>query len=279
MGEKQQPTNWICVSGGKDSTAMLLWTLDENLPNCRYIYADTKFEHPELYTYLSYLEDKTGVKIERIESEGFIELAKRKGRFPSTVARFCTEQLKVLPMAKYIDAAEESDADHPHLLYVGIRREESPARSRMGEVIYSKVNYPPRQVCHQLRHHPLLDWYSQDVFDIHRKFGIEPNPLYKMGMHRVGCFPCIMARHAELRTIFKRMPEMVDKIAGWEAEVQAAAEAQGKTKEGSTLFSTADYSFPMTGIRDLAAYLDTGQELPGMEQDVGGCMSVYGLCE
>ncbi len=41
-------TNWINVSGGKDSTALLLWTLDEKLPNCRYVYADTKHEHPEI---------------------------------------------------------------------------------------------------------------------------------------------------------------------------------------------------------------------------------------
>lgn len=271
--------NWICCSGGKDSTALLLWTIEEKLPNCRYIYADTKFEHPELYAYLEYLEDRLGVRIERIESEGFIELAKRKGRFPSSVARFCTEHLKIIPMARYIDQAEDHDGDNPHMLWVGIRREESTARSRMPETIYTKVNYPPRKVCHQLRNHPLLDWYTQDVFDIHRRFGIEPNPLYKMGMHRVGCFPCIMARHAELRTIFKRMPEMVDKIEAWEAEVQAAAKAQGKTKLASTLFSTADYKFPMAGIRDLAAYLSTGAELPGMEQDVQGCMSIYGLCE
>ena len=57
--------NWINVSGGKDSTALLLWTLEEELPNCRYVYADTKHEHPVVYDYLDYLEHKTGVKIER----------------------------------------------------------------------------------------------------------------------------------------------------------------------------------------------------------------------
>ena len=44
--------NWINVSGGKDSTALLLWTLEEELPNCRYVYADTKHEHPAVYDYL-----------------------------------------------------------------------------------------------------------------------------------------------------------------------------------------------------------------------------------
>ena len=273
MSDKQ-PINWINVSGGKDSTALLLWTLDEKLPNCRYVYADTKHEHPAVYEYLTYLEERLGVTIERVESEGFLNLCIRKGRFPSARARFCTEELKIKPLAKHMDENDPHDADHPHLVFVGIRREESPARARMGEVIYSDYKYPPRQTSYQLRHHPLLDWYSQDVFDIHKRFGIEPNPLYKMGMHRIGCFPCIMARHGELKTMFKRFPEVVDKIEEWEAIV-----AKSSKTGNPTLFALADLPADVKGIRDFAGYLDAGPEIPGMEQDYGGCMSVYGLCE
>lgn len=271
--------NWINVSGGKDSTAMLLWSLEEKLPNCRYVYADTKFEHPAVYGYLSYLERETGVSIERVESEGFLELCLRKRRFPSAKARFCTEELKILPLAKHMDAEEEHSADNPHIVYVGIRREESPARANMGEVIYSNYKYPPRQCSYQLRHHPLLDWYSQDVFDIHKKHGIEPNPLYRMGMHRIGCFPCIMTRHSELRVIFRRFPEVIDKIAAWEKMVSDAQLAHKGVTSNPTLFALADYPNGVDGIETLAKYLDAGEEIPGLEQDLGGCMSVYGLCE
>ena len=273
------PFNWINVSGGKDSTALLLWTLEEKIPNCRYVYADTKHEHPIVYDYLKYLESELGVSIERVEGEGFLNLCLRKGRFPSAKARFCTEELKVKPLAVYMDEQEPHDANNPHLVFVGIRREESPARSRLPEVMYSNFKYPPRKTSYQLRHHPLLDWFSDEVFAIHKRFNIEPNPLYKMGMHRIGCFPCIMARHGELKTMFKRFPEVIDKIEDWERQVsEVQMERKGMTSD-PTLFALADLPGDIKGIRDFAGYLDDGPEIPGMEQDYGGCMSIYGLCE
>lgn len=268
-------TNWINVSGGKDSTALLLWTLEEQLPNCRYVYADTQHEHPLLYDYLDYLEHKTGVKIERVETEGFLNLCVRKGRFPSPTTRFCTEFLKIKPMAYFMDQQEESDADNPHMVYVGIRAEESPARASLPASIFSNVQYPPRKISYQLRHHPILDWYVQDVFDMMKKHDVEPNPLYKMGMHRVGCFPCILARRSELRTMFKAFPQVVDKLRTWE-ELVGSASKRGE----SSFFRHKDLPEGVTGgIDTYAAYLDRGDELPGLEQDYGGCMSVYGLCE
>lgn len=275
MGE----TNWINVSGGKDSTALLLWTLEEGMENCRYVYADTKHEHPVLYEYLDALEHLAKVRIERVESEGFLELCLRKGRFPSAKARFCTEDLKVKPLAAHMDKEEDNDADNPHMVYVGIRREESPARAVLPESIFDNFKYPPRQCSYQLRHHPLLDWYVDDVFAIHKRFGIEPNPLYKMGMNRVGCFPCIHARRGELKTIFKRFPGVIDKIEDWEKQVSDVQMERKGFTSNPTLFALADYPDGINGIRDLAAYMDEGPELPGLEQDMDGCMSRYGLCE
>lgn len=269
--------NWINVSGGKDSTALLLWTLEEELPNCRYVYADTKHEHPAVYEYLTYLENKLGVTIERVESEGFLNVCVRKGRFPSVKARFCTEELKVMPLAKYMDAAEKNDGDNPHNVWVGIRREESPSRSRLPESMFSNFKYPPRQTSYQMRHHPLLDWYVDDVFAIHKKYGVDVNPLYKMGMHRVGCFPCIMTRQSELKRIFKSFPETIDRLESWEAAIK---EAKTRDTDDPTWIPTCDLPIGLPpGIRAYAGYLDAGPELPGLEEEPGGCMSVYGLCE
>ena len=270
-----QRINWINVSGGKDSTPLLLWSLEQELPNCRYVYADTGHEHPSVYEYLDYLEEKTGVNIERIGTDGFLEMCIKKRRFPSTQVRFCTEELKIIPLAKHMDSIEESSKANQHMIWVGIRAEESDARRKMPEVLSSNVKYPPRKTSWQLRHHPLLDWSVQDVFDIHKKHNIKPNPLYKMGMSRVGCFPCIMARQSEMRKIFKVSPETIDRIEEWERQVSAVS------KTGvSTLIAVADLPKGVpAGIRAYAEYLDSGPELPGLEQDFTGCMSVYGLCE
>ena len=277
MEENVGRINWISVSGGKDSTALLLWSIEEELPNCRYVYADTQHEHPSVYEYLTYLEDETGVHIERVQSEGFLEMCKRKGRFPSTKARFCTESLKIIPIAKHIESASPGET---HRIFVGVRAEESPARADLPPSMMREVKFPPRQCVKQEMWHPLLRWDWKEVFAIHKRSGIKPNPLYKMGMNRVGCFPCVMARRQELKTMFKKFPEVVDKIRQWEEEVGEDAKARGNGEEHS-FFPWA--MFPVGaepgGIDAFVALLDDGPELPGLEQDLGGCMSIYGLCE
>lgn len=263
--------NWINVSGGKDSTALLLWTLEEEMPNCRYVFADTGNESPILYEYMDYLEKATGVTIERVETEGFLELCKRKQRFPSAKARFCTQELKLIPLAKYMDAAE----DCTHQVWVGVRAEESPSRAKLGPFSGSDVKYPPRKVSRQIINRPLLDWTWRDVFEIHSRHDIKPNPLYKMGMNRVGCFPCIMSRKAELREMFRRFPEVIDRLRDWEEQV-AAVSKRGE----SSFFPWDDLPVGVEGGIDVfAAYLDKGDVFPELEDEFNGCTSQYGLCE
>lgn len=267
--------NWVSVSGGKDSTALILWTLRTKMKNCRYIYADTGHEHASVSKYLDYLEITLNIKIHRVKSIGFLDLCIKKKRFPSVKARFCTEHLKLIPLARFMWENEFCDHNNYHNVFVGIRKEESRARSNMLETMESNIKYPPRRTSYQKRHHPLLEWAWQDVFQIHRDFGIEPNPLYKEGMHRVGCFPCILARKAELRFLFSRFPETIDKLRTWEELVGEAS------SRGSASF------FPYTslpkdttgGIDVFIKYLDNGEELPGIGPDTTGCFSVYGLCE
>jgi hypothetical protein len=89
-----------------------------------------------------------------------------------------------------------------------------------------------------------------------------------------------MARKQELKTIFKRFPEVVDRIRLWEDEVAEDSKAKGNRGE-SSFFPWAAFPDGATpgGIDQFVALLDDGPELPGLEQDLGGCMSIYGLCE
>jgi len=93
----------VSLSGGKDSTACLLWALntfkkEDIIP----YYIDTQWEHDAVYEYLDYLEEKLEIKIERIESEGMVALSKRKRMMPNSVMRFCTENLKVKPAQEFL---------------------------------------------------------------------------------------------------------------------------------------------------------------------------------
>ena len=201
--------NILCFSGGKDSTALILWA-EENLDSFNTIFCDTGWEDEQTYNYIDYINEKLLknklIKLKSEKYDGFIDLAIKKQRFPSTNARFCTQELKIIPMKNYIN-----QFDNVHL-YNGIRAEESFRRSQMDETVYD--DYFLAWV-----HRPLLKWVVKDVLNIIKKYDIELNPLYKQGMSRVGCMPCIMCNHKEMRNIIKNKFDVIEKLIKYENEI------------------------------------------------------------
>jgi 3'-phosphoadenosine 5'-phosphosulfate sulfotransferase (PAPS reductase)/FAD synthetase len=308
--------NFINVSGGKDSTAVLLLALERQPANMRFIFADTGHEHPEVYTYLDYLDRELGIHIERVTADfterlakrrkfveenwpeeaakaalevlhpsgsAFLDLALWKGRFPSTKARFCTEHLKREPLDLLANAALD-EADRV-VSWLGIRHDES--KSRANAVEWQREFGPVEEPEAGLwAYRPILTWTALEVFDFLRSKGIKPNPLYKQGMGRVGCMPCINARKGEVAEIARRFPEEIDRVERWEEKLSAYA----KRGVPSTLFSAktigfenaADIRLETHGIRKVVEWSKTahGGKQFGFEfGDGGGCASVYGLCE
>lgn len=198
--------NIISFSGGKDSTALLLWA-KENLDEYDAVWMDTGWEHEITYGYVDYI-DKTLLdgKLIRLKSDkydGFEDMVVKKNNMPSAKRRFCTDILKIRPYKKHLDLFRDEYEIHS---YVGIRADESYNRSKM-----KKENFDLDHLGVWV-HRPLLDWTAEDVFDIMKKHDIEPNPLYKMGMKRVGCMPCIMTNKKEMKQIATRFPEVIDSI-------------------------------------------------------------------
>jgi len=187
----------FAFSGGKDSTAMLLWGIEKKY-DYQTIFCDTGWENPLTYAFVQeinqkYLNNKL-ITLRSDKYEGFVDLCIKRKRVPSTMRRFCTEELKIFPTKKYIDYLQSKG--NYVFLFQGIRASESRKRALLKRNIYDADFYK----CTIKR--PLLYWSSDDVFAIHKKFKQEPNRLYKMGMKRVGCFPCIMVSKPELKNIF-----------------------------------------------------------------------------
>lgn len=199
--------NHLGCSGGKDSTALILWALFESGYDPSTInisFCDTGNESPVTYEYLGYLEQRLGIRIVRIKPErDFFELSKWKRRFPSARARFCTEHLKVVPTNHYIQHLKKTASEL--VLHSGVRAAESEARSQLTPSAFDE-----RFGCVIKR--PLLTWKIDQVWAIHHKYGVRPNPLYAQGMVRVGCFPCVMSRKEEIRKIAKLYPEVINRL-------------------------------------------------------------------
>ncbi|MBG9467698.1 phosphoadenosine phosphosulfate reductase family protein [Bacillus thuringiensis] len=299
-----ETVNVISISGGKDSTALWLLAKEQETENMKVIFSDVGHEHPVTYEYIEYLQKELGeitiIKpdfTERImrkrevvqtkwRNEGvsekiieealevlkptgipFLDLCLWKGRFPSTMARFCTEQLKVIPAYEQIYMPLLDTGKHV-ISWQGIRAQESKKRAQMPEREDTPEGYEV--------YRPLIHWDVYDVFKIHEKHGIKPNPLYTQGMGRVGCMPCINSRKDELYEIARRFPEEIERVAEWERLVSRAS------KHGSATFFTSDNRGH--GINNVVNWSNTSRgghnyDLLKVMEPIPMCSSQYGLCE
>lgn len=202
--------------------------------------------------------------------------------------RLCTEELKSKPAIDYVLSHTE------HLIIIeGIRKNESLARSRMSEqCTYFKYYFEPmingkthsyrkKDVIEWCKKHnadkirPVFTWTAEMVIEFIKANDQLPNPLYYQGFKRVGCFPCIMSSHGEMRLIIENHPERL-------AELKSIEQNTGLG------MSKPDYipkRFCGNGqwptIEDIEKYLTEKNSTADMFDEGGqpGCMSVYGLCE
>lgn len=265
----------VQFSGGKDSTALVLWA-KENLTEFTTVFCDTGWEHPLTYAYVQHInETQLGGKLVTLKSEkypgGMRDLVFHKKRPPSTKARFCTEELKVKPFAKWLTA---QDTDDP-IVYQGIRAEESRSRMFAGRRMWNDL-------FDAWVERPLFDWTAWDVFEMHRKHGVEPNPLYKMGAGRVGCFPCIMLNHGELRRLTHSAPEIWERAAELEAVTGRSFFRRGYIPDRFCSRVDPKSGQPYPTVEDVRAYLVGADEKQVRLWDKAPptqCLSVYNLCE
>lgn len=132
----------VQFSGGKDSLATLIWARNNFGKKITAIFCDTKWEHDKTYKHIEEVIKQMGVEIVNLTSkkyDGFVDMALQKKRFPSTKARFCTEELKVKPFIDYILELNEDV-----LIVQGIRSDESFDRSKMqSQCSYFKYYFEP----------------------------------------------------------------------------------------------------------------------------------------
>lgn len=265
----------VSVSGGKDSTATVL-ALREAGVSCRLVFADTGWEAPETYAHLEHLREKLG-PIDVVSAERTMaDAIRHRAGFPSRMQRWCTRELKVLPLREYHDRFDST------VSVLGIRADESESRSSLPE-------WEDSDRWGGLVWRPILRWSVADVLAIHHRHGVEVNPLYKRGHNRVGCYPCIYAAKDEIRLVAEHSPSRIDEIRSLEAECTSAraarnAETPGRyAHEQATFFMAIDReTMRPNDIDEVVSWSRTargGRQLTLLQSDPeGGCFR-WGMCE
>ena len=189
----------LCMSGGKDSTALALYMRDRN-PDIEYVFCDTDKELTETYEYLNQVEAFLGKRIIRLNAKAGFDhwLDVFGGYLPSPQMRWCTKMLKLKPFEEFV-------GEEPVISYVGIRADED----RVGYISTKeniKAVFP----------------FKEDgigyagVMKILQDSGIGLPPYLKWGRTHSGCFFCFFQRPIEWVRLLENHPDQFDEAQKYE---------------------------------------------------------------
>ncbi len=308
------------MSTGKDSVATAIVALEtQPRESLRFAFADTGNEHELVYEHLAYLENALGISVDRLRVSFDGEIARKreyvlkhwslkgvpdanieralkalvptgnpyldlciwKGRFPSRKNQFCTQFLKTQPLMEFQLGLIEQGLCEAVWAWQGVRLDESESRRTRMQGTGACVRAFDVVGAGIYNYRPILRWTAADTFEAQALYGIKPNPLYSLGMSRVGCMPCINANKDEVLEISKRFPGHIDRIEYWESLVAMAS------KRGVTSFfpdPDRDVHLNRRGIRNVVEWSKTkrgGQlmDFIRINEEPKACESAYGLCE
>jgi len=181
--------NIVSLSGGKDSTAMLLMMLEKKIKVDYIVFFDTGWEFPAMLEHIDKLEGYIGRKIIRLKSKkSFKELFNKWG-FSSFQNRWCTAE-KRGRINKFCSKYK------PFTQFIGFSYDE---RQR----IKKTIGY-----CY-----PLVDWKvtEEDALKYCYEKGFDWGGLYEK-YKRLSCWNCPLQSLGDLKVLWKDFPEYWHKL-------------------------------------------------------------------
>ena len=176
---------FVSFSGGKDSTVTSsLATRALGNPRIIHLYGNTTLEFPETEAYVKRFKVDncyTPMLEAKNTDKNFYDMCEIIGP-PSRVMRWCCVVFKTGAITKKI---ERTFATKKRILtFYGIRRSESPSRSK-----YERIANSPK-IRKQLVFSPIIDWLDFDIWLYLLSIKIDFNDAYRYGYTRVGCWCC-----------------------------------------------------------------------------------------
>ena len=197
------------LSGGKDSTAMLLRLLEEGCPVDLILFCDTGLEFPQMYEHLRKLEKYINQKITWLKAPSNFEyyffeyhpqcknpvLEQYAGMsWPGPRNRWCTGMLKIRITSAYL---RDLRKQYELIEYIGIAAGE---RKRI------------RNKCY-----PLVEWNmtEKNCLDYCYEKGFDWGGLYKL-FHRISCWCCPLQGLDGLRQLYFNFPSLWNQLQKWD---------------------------------------------------------------
>ena len=184
-----RPVANVSFSGGKDSTAILLLARKAGVNDAFFL--DTGIEFPETIEFVHSLG------IEVISGAGNFWAAVEKAGPPAKDNRWCCKLQKQNPLRLHLEKTG------PCVTIQGNRWYESWNRADLELAVQNPLN--PLQ----LNVSPIRNWRALEVF-LYLWWQDAPiNPLYDMGLERIGCYPCPSMLESEFSELGRIHPDLM----------------------------------------------------------------------
>lgn len=133
------PKHVVGLSGGKDSTALAFWLVENEPREYEFICNATGNELPSMVAHWARLEQLLGQPIKPVRhSVDLVSLCEEMNMLPNFRMRWCTRILKIEPTIAYMESLPERST-----LYVGLRADEEMRTGIYGEDM--AVRFPLRE--------------------------------------------------------------------------------------------------------------------------------------
>jgi 3'-phosphoadenosine 5'-phosphosulfate sulfotransferase (PAPS reductase)/FAD synthetase len=166
----------VLWSGGKDSTAALLWTLDHVAhKEWNVLYVEmTGNTHPLCNEYVLKTAERLGIsdRLKIVKTPDFFDFMQKWGPPLMLQYRWCLYRLKF----KAFENAYPVNVD-------GIKKADSRMRKNL-ELINRIRKFKALAIS------PLIEWRSEEVLDFIKDHGVDLNPCYKRYGHGGNCMFC-----------------------------------------------------------------------------------------
>ena len=195
----KRPVINVSFSGGKDSTAVLLLAKKAGVNDAFFI--DTGIEFPETIDFIR------SMGVEMVSGAGDFWGAVTRAGPPAKDNRWCCKLLKQNPLRVYLAKTG------PCITLQGNRWYESWNRASLELAVVNPLNPLQMNVS------PIRNWRALEVFLYLWWQDAAENPLYDLGIERIGCYPCPSMLESEFEGLKTLHPDLAarwsDVLASW----------------------------------------------------------------
>lgn len=208
----------VNLSGGKDSTAMLLLMLEKQMPIDYIVFADTGKDFAQMLEHIAklgaYIKEKypTAPEITTLRADKSFDYLmfdheKTRGKhigkcgygWPTMWARWCTAQLKTAVISRFCKSLNDDCIN-----YIGVAVDE-PNRLKYDTIFYKSAEKISRTIT---KSYPLADWGITEAIALLYCYecGFDWGGLYTH-FDRLSCWCCPLKNLKELKILWQYYPD------------------------------------------------------------------------